>query len=90
MVELAGQDPVRDHRVDVVAEQREIGVRAARLGDDETLGVHDEPRARDVAVGQQLAHAVEPVVEAAHRAEHAFAGHRNARDALHDRPDHLS
>ena len=63
--ELGREQPVRDHRVDVVAEQREVRVRAPRFGDDQPLGVHDEPRARDVAVGQQLAHAVEPLVELA-------------------------
>ena len=37
-----GQQPVGDDRVDAVAEQREVGVGAAGLGDHHALGVDDE------------------------------------------------
>ena len=82
----AGKDPVRDDRVDVVPEQREVRERAACFGDDEPLGVDDEPCARDVAVGEQLADAVEPIVEAPDGAEHGVARDRDTGDALQHRP----
>ena len=65
--DLVGQQPVGDHRVDPVAEQREVGVGAPRLGDHHALGVHDEPHARPRGVGEELPHAVEAVVERARR-----------------------
>ena len=74
--DLVRQHAVRDHRVDVVAEEREVRERAARLGDDHALGVDDEPRARDVAVDQEVADTVEAVVELLDRREHAVTGDR--------------
>src|SRR6516165_9762461 len=85
MFDIAGQDAVRDHRVDVIAEHREIRIRAARFGYDQPFRVHDEAGARDVAVGQQLAYTFEPVVEAPDRIEHAITCNRNVRDARDDR-----
>ena len=65
--DLGGQQPVGDDGVDPVAEQRQVGVGAARLGDHHALGVHDEAHARAGRVDEDLAHAVEPVVERARR-----------------------
>ncbi len=79
MVERGRKDAVHDDRVDVVAEQRQIRVRTPRFRDDETLGIHDETRARDVAVGEQLAYAVESLVEPTNAAEHLVARDREAR-----------
>ena len=81
-----GEDPVRDHGVDVVAEQREVRERAPGLGHDHALRVDDEAGARDLAVGEQVAHPVEPVVEAPHRGEHLVAGDRHAHEAREQRP----
>ena len=74
-----GQQTVGDDGVDAIAEQRQVRVRPARLGDHHALGVHDEPHVGDRRIGQQLTHAVEPVVEATARGEHVVARHGQAR-----------
>src|SRR4029453_904884 len=61
--DVVRQDPVRDHGVHGGAEQRQVGVRAPRLGDDQPLRVHHQPHARAGPVREDLAHAREPVVE---------------------------
>ena len=89
MVERGRQDAVHDDTVDVVAEQRQIRVGAPSLGDDEPFGVHDEPRARDVAVGQQLTHTLEAVVETPDAAEHLVTGDGQAGEPAQHRPREL-
>ena len=65
--DLGRQQPVRDHAVDAVAEQRQVRVRALRLGDHHALGVDDEAHARALRIREQLADAGEPSVEARQR-----------------------
>ncbi len=86
--DLVGQQPVGHHRVDPVAEQRQVGVGAAGLGDHHALGVDDQSHARHRRVGQQLLDPVETVVEAAGRPEHLVAGHRQVRHPAEHGSDH--
>ena len=70
------QEAVGDHRVDAVAEQRQVRVGAARFRDHHALGVDDQPHAGAGRVGEELAHAVEAVVEPAGGGEHLVARDR--------------
>ena len=81
------EQAVRDHRVDVVPEQRQVGERATGFGDHESLGVDHQPRARDLAVGQQLAHAVEAGREPRDGVEHLVGRDRDAHHPGEERPD---
>ena len=79
--DLVGQHPVRDHGVDLVAEQRQIGVGATRFGDHHALGVHDEPHRGLRRVVQHLPHGVDAVVEALQRVEDGDVGDGQRRGA---------
>ena len=85
IVDRLRQQPVGDHRVDGVAEEREIGVGAAGLGHDQPFRGDDQAHARAVTVAEQQAHRLQAVEDLLAGAEHLVARDRQRRDPTEHR-----
>src|SRR5690606_27982861 len=75
-----------DDAVDAVAEEGQVGVRAARLVDDHLLGVDDQPGGGYLGIGEQLLHLFDAAEHGGGSVEHPFFGHGQIRHPGEERP----
>ena len=82
VVQLAGQEPVHDHRICDVAEQAQVCVGPLGLLDDHLLQVEHDADGGDLGIRQHLAHAIQVHEQVLERGVDLIRGKRHGHHRL--------